>query len=843
MARGKFLYAGSEKFCARGVTYGTFSGVDGFPARSVVAEDFETMAGCGVNAVRTYTVPPRWLLDAAAEHGLRVLVGIAWEQHITFLDDRARRELIVETVRIGVKACAGHAAVLAYVIGNEIPTSIVRWHGAARIERFLGRLANVARRADPGALVTYVNYPSTEYLELPFLDFVAFNVYLEQSHAFAAYLARLQALAGDRPLVIAELGLDSQRHGDQCQARTVGQQIRSAFDGGCAGAFAFAWTDDWSRNGTQVTDWSFGLVDCSRRPKPALAAARRAFTRAQTLSSAAEPAVSVIVCTHNGAATLKECLDGVSRLRYRDFEVIVVDDGSTDATAAIASRYEHVRLVTTPQRGLSAARNIGVGAARGEIVAFLDDDCSPDADWLRFAVARLLAGRDVGVGGPNIPPDNEGAIARCVARAPGGPTHVLMSDTEAEHIAGCNMLFRKEALLAVGAFDERFWQAGDDVDLCWRVQDAGLTLGFSPAAVVWHRRRASVSAYLRQQRAYGRAEALLEYKWPERHNHAGHVTWRGQVYGGSLRHGVRRGRIDYGDWGQGLFQSACQPRSAQTALAPVMPEWYLALLALGTIAAASSWAPLVRLPVVGLQASIVALMVALVALIGNTAAAAARVTLAPGLTGTQRVRDMALITLLALLQPLARLRGRISAGLTPWRRRPGVHDRRALTRARSTLTRARSTWSERSRDAGEWLIALEQQLRSANAIVTRGGRYDRWDLSVRVGAMGAVRAHLAIEEHGHGRQLLRWRVTARPARPWLGAIVALALLAVGEALTAGTTTAVLATAAALTIGARTAKDCLAAGAAVHGALAAWDSAVTHEYSAALTSVPVATETQ
>src|SRR5579859_1642289 len=120
-ARGKFLYAGAEKFVARGVTYGTFSGRDGFPHPDVVAQDLVAIRAAGLNAVRTYTVPPPWLLDAAAEHGLRILVGIPWEQHVTFLEGRARRMAIAEAVRAGVKACADHPAVLAYAIGNEIP--------------------------------------------------------------------------------------------------------------------------------------------------------------------------------------------------------------------------------------------------------------------------------------------------------------------------------------------------------------------------------------------------------------------------------------------------------------------------------------------------------------------------------------------------------------------------------------------------------------------------------------------------------------------------------------------------------------------------------------------------
>src|SRR5207245_2021241 len=88
--------------------------------------------------------------------------------------------------------------------------------------------------------------------------------------------------------------------------------------------------------------------------------------------------------------------------------------------------------------------------------------------------------------------------------------------------------------------DPQFRVAGDDVDVCWQLQKRGWTLGFSPAAVVWHHRRDSVRAYWRQQRGYGRAEALLEAKWPEKYNSAGHLTWTGRVYGRRRGRGVVR---------------------------------------------------------------------------------------------------------------------------------------------------------------------------------------------------------------------------------------------------------------------------------------------------------------
>src|SRR5258708_23000805 len=212
--RGRFLFSGSEKLSIRGVTYGPFGEMGSkreYGDFGRVSRDFAEMVSANVNAIRTYTVPPRWLLDLAQHSGLRVMAGMPWEQHVTFLEDTALMRAIVARVRAGVKACAGHPAVVCYAIGNEIPASIVRWHGANRIERFLRQLYWQAKEQDPGGLFTYVNYPSTEYLQLPFLDVVCFNVYLQSHERLAAYLARLLNLAGERPLIMGEIGLDSRR--------------------------------------------------------------------------------------------------------------------------------------------------------------------------------------------------------------------------------------------------------------------------------------------------------------------------------------------------------------------------------------------------------------------------------------------------------------------------------------------------------------------------------------------------------------------------------------------------------------------------------------------------------
>lgn len=754
---GKFLFCGDEKFHVRGVTYGTFrpdqNGCEYHP--DLVERDFAQMAAVGINAVRTYTVPPRWLLDAAGNHGIRVLVGLPWEEHVDFLADRSRMRDIVSRVRAGVSACAGHSAVLGYAIGNEIPAPIVRWCGPRRVERFLKHLYWAVKEEDPEGLVTYVNYPSTEYLDLPFIDFVSFNVYLESPESFCAYLARLQTIAGDRPLLMAENGLDSRRNGEEGQARALDWQIRYAFAAGCAGTFVFAWTDEWHRGGYDVEDWDFGLTDRGRRAKPALAAVSEAFADAPFPTDLPWPRISVVVCSHNGQRTIGDCLAGLRELRYPDFEVIVVDDGSTDATAAIAESFDEFQLIRTENRGLSSARNTGLGAATGEIVAYLDDDARPDPDWLSYLALTFLTTDHAGVGGPNIPVPDDGWIADGVANAPGGPIHVLLSDSVAEHIPGCNMAFRKASLEAIGGFDPQFRVAGDDVDICWRLQQRGWTLGFSPSAMVWHHRRNSLRTYWKQQQGYAKAEALLQRKWPEKYNLVGHPRWIGRVYNKGLAQalGIRRARIYQGTWGSAPFQSNHYPEPRLWEVLPVMPEWYLVIAGLAILSVLGlSWHPL--LAISGL------LPLAIGALLVQAGQGAMRATF-PSASGSRRVRFLllALTTFLHLLQPLARLTGRLRYGLTVRRRTTSAF---ALPWPR-TIT----IWSERWRAPVDHLHDLETALRQTGVCAQRGGEYDRWDLEIPGGLFGSLRLRSAVEEHGSGRQLARWQIWPRCSVWWL----------------------------------------------------------------------------
>ena len=807
---GKFIALGAQRLWLRGATYGTFA-PDGegarFGTREQVRHDFAAMAASGFNTVRTYTAPPEFVLDEAAAHGLWVMAGLAWEQHVAFLDEPGRAASIEESVHAQTAACAGHPGLLCFAVGNEIPTPLVRWHGRRRVEAFLERLANAVRDEAPDTLLTYVNYPSTEYLRLPFLDLVAFNLYLDQAAAVEAYLARLQNLAGDKPLVLAELGADSVRSGPRGQAETLAGQIEIAAASGCAGTYVFAWTDEWHRGEDEVLDWHFGLTDRARRPKPALAAVAAAYARAETIGlEDACPHISVVVCTHNGARRLPECLAAITALRYPSYETIVVDDGSTDATAEIAATYD-VRLIRTEQRGLSAARNVGLAAARGEIVAYIDDDAYPDVDWLRFLAAAFRSSGHAAIGGPNVPPRARDAVVTCLASAPGGPVPVLVSDAEAEHLPGCNLAFRRSALLAIGAFDPQFRTAGDDVDVCWRLLEAGESLGFHAGAAVWHHRRDSVRGYLRQQWGYGHAEALLERKWPEKYTRRGHLSWRGRLYDSASPRAFRPQRIYHGTWGTGAFQPAEDDGRSVVADAVAAPDWYLLIAALAAVTALGGlWGFLAW--------AAVPLGFAAAASFGLAAAAAARTDLGAdaGRRG-QRVRLRALLAALHLLQPAARLAGRLSRGLAPWRR----HRTHGFAAPRRRVC---TSWYESWRPARERVARLEEAARRTGARVVRGGPYARFDLELSGGALGAARVLVAVEEHGRDRQLVRCRISPRlVGGAWHALAWALALAVVGG-LADGPSFAALALVAAGLVAAAAAWE---AGLATATALAAVDA--------------------
>lgn len=580
---GKFFRLGSDKFFVKGVTYGPFApnrdGL-GFPEPEQTRKDMRQIRELGANCLRIYHLPPAWFMDMAQEEGVKIFLDVAWPKNLTFIGNDELTDQAHEAVAQAARTCGNHPATFAISVVNEIPPDIVRYVGASAIEDFIDDLVDTAKAEAPNCLVTFANFPTTEYLQPRKTDFVCFNVYLHDPTVFRNYLSRLQSSAGDKPLMLGEYGIDTMREYDaEKQSQILTEHVRAVFDEGLVGTFIFSFTDDWYTHGYQIDNWAFGITRRDRSPKAAFAALKDIFARVPQVADPEQvklPMCSVIICSYNGGSTVESCLRSMEKLRYPSYEVVFVDDGSTDGTQEILKKFPWVRNIRQKNMGLSHARNVGLGAARGEIVVYTDSDCEADEDWLYYLALNLVRSKHAGMGGPNLIPDEGSWVADCVGLSPGGPTHVMIDDRTAEHVPGCNMAYYTWAAKLINGFDPQFRKAGDDVDFIWRLQHLGYSIGYAPSAQVWHYRRNTIKAYLKQQRGYGEAEALLKYKHPDHFNTLGASHWRGRIYGGD-EIGVRFGRdvIYHGLFGTGLFQTIYRTPASLMAMMLMSIEWHV----------------------------------------------------------------------------------------------------------------------------------------------------------------------------------------------------------------------------------------------------------------------------
>ena len=752
----KFFFEGDRKFFIKGVTYGPFrpdaeGNYLGRPKQ--VDIDLALMRQAGLNVVRIYHVPPRSFLDRCAVAGMRVLVTLPWAKHIEFLRERSTRKDIVEAVKTAVGAHAGHPVVLGYLVGNEISSTMVRWLGARRVVEFIEELVQMGRRIDPDVLFSYATYPPTEYLLPQNVDFCCFNVYLHDQRDFERYLLRLQNLTGERPLILGEFGMDTIRHSQDEQAQMLSWHVDSVVKCGLAGTVFFTWTDEWFTGGQEITDWAFGIVTREREPKKAFYALReklgaensalphRALPRA--------PFVSIIVCSYNGGRTLAACLNSLGKLNYPDYEVILVDDGSTDDTAYIAAQFPQVRYIHQGNHGLSYARNTGAAAAKGEVLAYTDSDCMADVDWLYYLIGTLISGDYAGVGGPNITPPGQNWIQACVAAAPGGPSHVLLTDTIAEHIPGCNMAFYRWAFENIGGFDPEYRKAGDDVDFCWRLQQAGCVIAFSPTAIVWHHRRFTLRAFLKQQDGYGEAESLLRFKHLIFFGPTGTAKWRGQIYGTPrFSWFINRPVIYHGIFGEGFFQSVYPRPQSEVAAYLSSVEWFALTIFL-----------------FGLGIFLPALRIVPYLMLGGTfCVALSYMVRAPIEPKFDTVHARLLVMLLAFMQPLVRGWSRYFTWLH-FKRTPRsviqAHEHLPnRDRFFSTLSR-RIFWSEEGRDRHYLLGSVFQLLEEEGWRYSTDTGWNEWDIQIYGNFWWSVTLHTVTEYHGGGKCLTRVRLHDR----------------------------------------------------------------------------------
>ena len=706
VADGKHLAVAGETFVVRGVTYGSFvPRRDGscYPETAQLRCDFAQIAALGLNTVRVYTAPPPDLLEAAEEHAIRVLAGIHyrdWRYEYTPGREAQRR------VRDGGRRAldellllwAGRPELLAVSVGNEVPADIVRVHGIVAVQDVLSEFAAHVHEADPDVLVTYTNYPTTEYLQVDGLSLATYNVFLEDAAALRRYIRHLQVVSGELPFVLTELGLAAHVHGDDAQAESLGRQLLAVDEVGCAGATVFSFTDEWGVNGEAVDGWGFGITTADRTPKAATTVVE-SWARGSVADVRTDwPTISVVVCAYDEQRTIEECLTSLARCDYPALEVVVCDDGSTDRTLEIARRFPF-RILELPHGGLSEARNAGIAASTGDIVAFLDADAACHPHWPWHLALAFENDSVVAAGGPNLAFPSAPLIERTVALSPGAPTEVLLSDDRAEHVPGCNMAFRREAINAIGCFDPQYTSAGDDVDVCWKVLDKGGEIAFSYAAQVRHHRRSTVKSYLRQQRGYGRAEKLLWSAHCHRFNRLGQARWAGFIYGGArLLPSVLRPIVYHGYQGNAAFQTVTS-RPAEAALGSAGAVLPLSLpVAVAGIVAAVAMSPW----------WIAVTLFAVVAVVFYGVAVAVALQVPFGEPEPRRLR--LLVGVLHVAQPFARSWGRLRG------------PRRVKLEPVS-----RQWWGDRA----SWLQDLERRFRADGGTVRIGGPNDDWDLEIR----------------------------------------------------------------------------------------------------------------
>jgi len=277
-----------------------------------------------------------------------------------------------------------------------------------------------------------------------------------------------------------------------------------------------------------------------------------------------------------------------------------------------------------------------------------------------------------------------------------------------------------------------------------------------------HHCRGTLRGFWKQQVGYGKAEAMVERKWPEKYNTAGQIAWGGRIYSDGLARSLQcaHGRIYQGTWGTAFYTRLYSPPPGFLHSLPAMPEYgLLNVLLAGLSAMGFLWPRL-----------FVALPLLILGLVGGLLTVGLRISFirfssCPD-TRIARVRLRVLTAFLYLLQPVARFGGRLSYEFGLWR------DRRkaGLSFPRRRVFRL---WKEKGQSSIERLQAIESTLRHAAAVVRRGGDYDDWDLEVGSGVFGSVRLRLVSEEYGSGKQLVRLR--GYPRFSFLGLVLASSL--------------------------------------------------------------------
>ena len=235
------------------------------------------------------------------------------------------------------------------------------------------------------------------------------------------------------------------------------------------------------------------------------------------------PAVSIVIPVMNRADELRRCLTSLSQLTYPydKRQIIVVDDGSSDNSPDVAREFGALLVLSGGVgRGPAAARNVGASVADGEILAFIDSDCSASPDWLCQLIPAFNDSAMAAVGGQVDGMCTESAVDRYEAvmssLSISSRERVGSIGTDTFYLPSCNLLVRRSAFTSVGGFDDSM-HVGEDVDLTWRLRDRRWSICYLPLGNILHEHRSSIRSFMSRRFDYGTSEGILQILHPTRH--------------------------------------------------------------------------------------------------------------------------------------------------------------------------------------------------------------------------------------------------------------------------------------------------------------------------------------
>ncbi len=236
----------------------------------------------------------------------------------------------------------------------------------------------------------------------------------------------------------------------------------------------------------------------------------------KTIVSMQRPKVSVVICAYNAASCIQKIFDSLKKQSFTDFEIVVANDGSTDATAEIA-RKNGARVIDMEHQGLSAARNVGITNSKADIVAIIDADCYASPNWVEEIYNQIhTKGETVVTGNTKIP--HSTFLGDCISGLgyPGG-AHLgfenmwhVSKEGYTDHLAGGNCAFKKETILGFGAFNEKLTITGDDVYLSMKVLENGLKIKYNSQMIMYHKPRKDLKTFLHWHYTRGRGSYFFK---------------------------------------------------------------------------------------------------------------------------------------------------------------------------------------------------------------------------------------------------------------------------------------------------------------------------------------------